>query len=119
MWLCGCVWYVCCYGRIIFSSVFAIAESMDMDMYEVPCCCLPISMTLTRGGGGSPIFLLVVHQPASPSIWSAVQSLRRCKWINLSCVLRVCEIIHNMFGCDCYVVVECYGGIECGWRCSV
>ena len=25
---------------------------------------------------GSPIFLYVVHQPASPSIWSAVQSLR-------------------------------------------
>ena len=27
-------------------------------------------------GGASPLFPLVVHQPASPSIWSAVQSLR-------------------------------------------
>ena len=26
---------------------------------------------------GSPMFPLVVHQPASPSIWPAVQSLRR------------------------------------------
>ena len=34
-------------------------------------------MTLASGGGGSPMFPLVVHQPASPSIWPAVQSLRR------------------------------------------
>ena len=39
------------------------------------CCCLPTPMTLASGG--SPIFPLVVHQPASPSIWPAVQSLRR------------------------------------------
>ena len=38
-------------------------------------CCLPTLMTLASGG--SPMFPLVVHQPASPSIWSAVQSLRR------------------------------------------
>ena len=24
-----------------------------------------------------------------------------------------------MFGCGCYFVVECYGVIQCGWRCSV
>ena len=35
----------------------------------------PLPMTLASGG--SPIFPLVVHQPASPSIWPAVQSLRR------------------------------------------
>ena len=46
-----------------------------MDLYEVPCCCLPTPMTLASGG--SPMFPLVVHQPASPSIWPAVQSLRR------------------------------------------
>ena len=40
-----------------------------------PCCCLPTPMTLASGG--SPMFPLVVHQPASPSIWPAVQSLRR------------------------------------------
>ena len=39
------------------------------------CCCLPTPMTLASGG--SPIFPLVVHQPASPSIWPAVQSLQR------------------------------------------
>ena len=33
-------------------------------------------MTLASGGGSS-MFPLVVHQPASPSIWPAVQSLRR------------------------------------------
>ena len=38
-------------------------------------CCLPTPMTLASGG--SPMFPLVVHQPASPSIWPAVQSLRR------------------------------------------
>ena len=39
------------------------------------CCWLPTPMTLASGG--SPMFPLVVHQPASPSIWPAVQSLRR------------------------------------------
>ena len=34
-------------------------------------------MTLPSGGGGSPFFPLAVHQPASLSIWPAVQSLRR------------------------------------------
>ena len=33
-------------------------------------CCLPTPMTLASGG--SPMFPLVVHQPASPSIWPAV-----------------------------------------------
>ena len=32
---------------------------------------------MTLASGASPIFSLVVHQPASPSIWPAVQSLRR------------------------------------------
>ena len=31
---------------------------------------------MTLANGGSPMFPLVVHQPASPSIWPAVQSLR-------------------------------------------
>ena len=39
------------------------------------CCCLPTPMTLASGG--SPMFPLVVHQPAFPSIWPAVQSHRR------------------------------------------
>ena len=32
---------------------------------------------MTLASGGSPMFPLVVHQPASSSIWPAVQSLRR------------------------------------------
>ena len=31
------------------------------------CCCLPTPLALASGGG--PIFLLVVHLSASPSIW--------------------------------------------------
>ena len=32
---------------------------------------------MTLASGESPMFLLVVHQPASPSIWQEMQSLRR------------------------------------------
>ena len=46
--------------------------SLPLSMY---CCYLPTSMTLASGG--SPMFPLVVHQPPSPSIWPAVQSLRQ------------------------------------------
>ena len=45
------------------------------DKCRFTCCCLPTPMTLASGG--SPMFPHVVHQPASPSIWPAVQSLRR------------------------------------------
>ena len=45
--------------------------------FFVSTCCLPTPMTLASGG--SLMFPLVVHQPASPSIWPAVQSLRRHK----------------------------------------
>ena len=38
------------------------------------CSCLPTPLTLTSGG---PIFPPVVHQLDFPSIWPAVQSLRR------------------------------------------
>ena len=38
------------------------------------CCCLPTPMTLASGG--SSMFLLVAHQPVSPSILPAVHSLR-------------------------------------------
>ena len=54
------------------------------------CCCLPTPMTLASGG--SPIFPLVVHQPASPSIWPAVQSFRRGLSINPGVIKGcVCE----------------------------
>ena len=29
------------------------------------------------------------------------------------------NMFRNMFGCGCYFVVECYGGVESGWRCYV
>ena len=29
------------------------------------------------------------------------------------------ETIRNMFWCGCYFVVDCYGCVLCGWRCSV
>ena len=36
---------------------------------------------------------------------------------------NVCELfgetIRNVFGCSCYLVVECYGSVYCAWRCSV
>ena len=53
-------------------------------------CCLPTPMTLASGG--SPIF--VVHQPASPSICPAVQSLRPGLPTNLG-VTTWCE-----YGCS-------------------
>ena len=35
----------------------------------------------------------------------------------------VCELLgetlRNMFRCGCYFVVECYGVVQCGWRCSI
>ena len=68
------------------------------------CCCLPTPMTLASGGGGNPIFPLVVHQPTSPSTWPAVQSFRLglstnpvvtmwcvCWWSWRDDVYRVCE----------------------------
>ena len=51
--------------------------------HQALCCCLPTSLILASGGGGwSPIFPLVVHQPSSPSIWPAGPSLRRGLSIN-------------------------------------
>ena len=47
-----------CSGGVLFRS-------------DARCCCLTTPMTLASGG--SPMFPLVVHQPASPSIWPAVQ----------------------------------------------
>ena len=41
------------------------------------CCCCYLPTPMTRASGGSPMFPLVVYQPASPSIRPAVQSLRR------------------------------------------
>ena len=48
-----------------------------------------------------------------------------CYSVNVLCLacLTVCELFgeknRNILRCGCYFVVECYGGVECGWRCSV
>ena len=68
------------YGKMLISSVFAITESRDMGLYDVP-----LSMSLLGFGMGT--MLANFHM----------------------CILV----------CVCYFVVKCYGGVECGWRCSV
>ena len=70
-------------GAHKITSTDQLHQEDHSDMFSVQylvcrrttCCCLPTPMTLASGG--SPMFPLVVHQPASPSIWPAVQSLRR------------------------------------------
>ena len=89
------------------SYIFNILYSPTMPgqltgLMLVCCCCIPTPMTLASGG--SPMFPLVVHQTASPSIWLPVQSPRRglstdpgvtmwcvcwCSWRDDVC--RVCE----------------------------
>ena len=63
--------------QIIIDSIQELSSTSAAGPDGVPlcCCCLPTPMTLASGG--SPMFPHVVHQPASPSIWPAVQSLRR------------------------------------------
>ena len=74
-----------CSSFVVTSTLFMyffyrLSYSLHM-LNEIQCrqfflpCCLPTPMALASGG--SPMFPLVVHQPASPSIWPAVQSLRR------------------------------------------
>ena len=60
-----------------FSSlfIFTFIRVSCLNWSSIMLCCLHTPMTLASGG--SPMFPLVVHQPASPSIWLAVQSLRR------------------------------------------
>ena len=55
--------------------LYLLPLSAILRYHTIGCCCLPTPMALASGG--SPMFPLVVHQPASPSIWPAVQSLRR------------------------------------------
>ena len=80
--------------------------------------------------------ILVCQDPGSRYFYCVLLSLGPELWgvylccsVNgsvclVGCVFNsVCElfgeIIRNIFLCGCYFVVECYGGVECGWRCSV
>ena len=60
---------------LMISAISCPLWSSVYECYKVECCCLPTPMTFASGG--SLIFPLVVHQPASASIWPVVQSLQR------------------------------------------
>ena len=58
-------------------EVYTLLTKRQCDEFENKCCCCCLPTPMALASGGSPMFPLVVHQPASPSIWPAVQSLRR------------------------------------------
>ena len=53
----------------VLLPLIKVVSNLDLTDFLL-CCCLPTPMTLASGG--SPMFPLVVHKPASPSIWPAV-----------------------------------------------
>ena len=61
-------------------------------------CCLPTPMALASGA--SPIFPIVVHQPASPSIWPTVLFYVCC-----------CECVGVCGNVCCVAAVVKYSGI--------
>ena len=65
---------------------------------------------MTLASGGSPMFPLVVHQPASPSIWPAVQSLRRGMSTNPGVIMWcACGTSRRDDACR---MCECYRGAQ-------
>ena len=101
------------YGPPLSPNYYLLSDMVHLYLlttisYMIWCClllcCLPTPMTLASGR--SPMFPLVVHQSASPSIWPAVQSLRRgtstnpgaTMWCVCGCSWRddVCRV------CGCY-----------------
>ena len=108
-----CVISICCIG---FASLDVICDELYDCAWNVGCCSLPTTMTLASGG--SQMFPFVVHQPVSPSIWPAVQSLRRCLSTNPGVTMWCVS------GCSCWDAVcrvcGCYrGGIvvmDVFWR---
>ena len=52
--------------KTILATYKAITRPVLEYASTIWCCCLPTPMTLASGG--SPMFPLVVHQPASPSL---------------------------------------------------
>ena len=74
------------------------------DLVYHPCCCLPTPMTVASGG--SPMFPLAVHQPASPSIWPAVQSLRRGLSTNPGATMWCVCAVEEMMCVVCVDVTE-------------
>ena len=72
------------------SPVSAITERRDMGLYEVPCCCLP----MTLASGGTPMFPLVVHQPASLASSAVTRSVHKSRSDNAAGV-RTFFIYHS------------------------
>ena len=56
----------------------------------------------------------------SVRLYPSILCVALLMYLFVSCVCELFgETIRNMFGCGCYFVVECYGSVWCGWRCSV
>ena len=74
-------------------------------LYVQSCCCPATPLNFASGGGGL-IFQIDVYQSASPSIWSAVQSLQRSLSTNpgvTTCCLCVCSCREGVCRvCECY-----------------
>ena len=69
---------------------------------------------MTLASGGSPMFPLVVHQPASPSIWPATPagSVHKSRgdnvvrmWVQLKRICVSC-VIQRGHSCDEYVLAS-------------
>ena len=76
-----------------------LSTTLQVSSHILHCCycCIPTPMTLANGG--SPMFPLVVNQPASPSIWrGSVHKSRGDMWCVCGCSWRddVCHV------CECY-----------------
>ena len=64
-------WCIESLSHVVFESSSHFVFKSSSHVILESCCCLPTPMTIASGG--SPMFPHVVHQPASPSIWPAVQ----------------------------------------------
>ena len=67
------MWARCCHTPLLI--IHWSRPFLSATCPLISCCCQPTPKTLASGG--SPMFPLVVHQIASPSIWAAVQSHQR------------------------------------------
>ena len=92
------------FTAILYMSCSSRSTTTLCSLDHLLLCCLPTPMTFASGG--SPMFPLVVHQPASPSTWPAVQSLRRGLFTNpgvtMWCVCGCSWRDHVCRVCGCY-----------------
>ena len=89
-------------------------EDLFVKIYFIGCTVVVVVTPLTLGSGGSPIFPLMVHQPASASVWPAVPSHRRglsttlgmTTWCVCGCSWRY--DVRRVCGCNRWVTVVMY-----------